>query len=477
MQTLLSAAFLVVTGVALHAGALVNPSFERPSTDFIDTRIDGWTETPKPAWYDETQFTWDQVTGVFVNPPEGQPTRISNMEGNQAAYLFAVPTVGIFQVSPTVRFEVGHAYEITAGFTAGKGGMKEGASLLFGVYYPGPNGEQNFVATENVIYTAAAFPSGTTFVEMAVHVPAVKAGDAWAGQRLGVAIICSIQNQDLVGGYFDVDAVQVNSMTDIPNFSFELPHTDFVDTNVVSWTKAPKPDWWQDSTFPWGQGIGVFVNPPAGMQGHKEEMDQRQGLYMFAVPQNGLWQLLPARYEAGRSYTGTVGLSAGGGNMVAGVTLQAILYYLNDQGQRVPVGAREVAFTTAQFSNPADIVDIEFSTPMLGAGHPAVGKQIGIEFLSTVAPDKAGGYWDFDNVRLEQTPLRPNLSIARAGQGVELRVSGEPGQQVEILTTASLGSAGTIWTSLGTFTNETGALTIPDTLGSTQKFYLVSVVE
>ena len=72
-----------------------NGSFESPATLYVSTFIDAWQENPKPADYAEGGgFTWDQLTGLFVNTAPTAADHIGNMDGKQAAYLFAVPGTG-----------------------------------------------------------------------------------------------------------------------------------------------------------------------------------------------------------------------------------------------------------------------------------------------------------------------------------------------------------------------------------------------
>jgi hypothetical protein len=94
---------VVVGVVTLAAGAsklqatpiyVPNASFESPETTFVDVNIDLWQKPPKPWWYDESGgFLWIQLTGVFLNLPPTDPDHIDNCDGNQAAWLFAVPEV------------------------------------------------------------------------------------------------------------------------------------------------------------------------------------------------------------------------------------------------------------------------------------------------------------------------------------------------------------------------------------------------
>jgi hypothetical protein len=76
-----------------------NYSFESQATQFVDPRIDSWQKTPKPATVDTNQLgsTWENLAGLFVNPPATNASHIDNAEGNQLAYVFAFPQMGLFQ--------------------------------------------------------------------------------------------------------------------------------------------------------------------------------------------------------------------------------------------------------------------------------------------------------------------------------------------------------------------------------------------
>src|SRR5439155_12475624 len=85
---------------SLRAGSISVPnnSFESPVTVFVDTHIDSWQKSAKPPWYDESGgYLWDQLTGTFKNTPTNSSDHIDNCDGNQAAWMFAVPEVAIFQ--------------------------------------------------------------------------------------------------------------------------------------------------------------------------------------------------------------------------------------------------------------------------------------------------------------------------------------------------------------------------------------------
>src|SRR5437899_2383215 len=73
-----------------------NGSFESPPTTYATPFMDSWQKNPKPDWYDEGggAFLWTQLTGQFSNQP---PAYIDNCDGKQAAWMFVIPEVAIFQ--------------------------------------------------------------------------------------------------------------------------------------------------------------------------------------------------------------------------------------------------------------------------------------------------------------------------------------------------------------------------------------------
>jgi hypothetical protein len=209
-----------------------NGSFESPPTLFVDTRIESWQKTPKPAWYDESGgYLWDQLAGVFLNLPPGDPAHIGNCDSNQAVFLFAVPQVGFFQdyesaggtnTTPDhafdARFEVGTSYRLAAGIIGGLGNMKEGVTLQLGLYYRADATNRVTVAATNIAFSASVFPSPTNLVDITLQVPAVTAGDPWAGQRIGIELVSTVR-PDLAGGYWDVDNIRLTAAAAPPAFT------------------------------------------------------------------------------------------------------------------------------------------------------------------------------------------------------------------------------------------------------------------
>lgn len=236
----------------------------------------------------------------------------------------------------------------------------------------------------------------------------------------------------------------------VPNSSFELPATFFVNTRVEHWQETPKPAWYQEGGgFEWDQLTGVFRNPPPGANDHLVNCDGEQAFYLFAVPEVGIFQdeasvdwndpeptqAFSARFEVGRAYELTFGVVGGGGNMLEGVTFEAVLYTRDGSSQPITVARREVVFTREQFPTRTEFTEVRLETPVVQASDPWAGRPVGIHFLSTVSPELQGGYWDLDRVRLTavgQTPFV--LQAESTDTGIRLTWLSQIGQRYRVET-------------------------------------------
>ncbi len=221
---LLVAATVGIGAVRAAEISVPNGSFESPATEFVDIRLDSWQKTPKPDWFDESGGQlWDQLTGLYLNLPAGDPGRIENCDGNQAVWIFAVPQAGFFQdyestdwssTSPLhafdARYEAGKSYQLTVGVLGGGGNMQAGASLLVELYYRDGSSNQVSVAATTFVYAPPPVPGAKRFVDVTVEVPAVPAGAPWAGQHIGIRLLSTI-DPSLAGGFWDVDNVRLDA--------------------------------------------------------------------------------------------------------------------------------------------------------------------------------------------------------------------------------------------------------------------------
>ena len=332
---------LALTATTMSAGTLYVPngSFESPATVFVDTNIDSWQKSAQPVWYDPTaNGPWAQLSGVFLNTPVTNSDHIVNCDGAQAAFLFALPGVALFQDGTMTtssqfasQFRPGRNYDLTMAVLGNGGGMSNGATLQISFYYRDASSNAVTIAATTVTNSGALFPDRNHFVDFTVRVPNVSAGDPWAGKDIGVQIASTV-DFSLIGGYWDVDNVRLAESIAIPNFSFESPATVFVDTNIDYWVKSPKPMWYDESTNgPWGQLTGVFLNPPPDSTNndHIVNCDGAQAAFLFALPGVALFQddvtssnAFNAKFEVGKSYVMSVGVLGNGGGMADGTTLQ-----------------------------------------------------------------------------------------------------------------------------------------------------------
>lgn len=141
-----------------------------------------------------------------------------NHDGNQVGYLLAVPQVALFQdynSTPThdfnALFEVGSAYNLTIG-VFGKSSLAPGSTLELSFYYRDGSDNRITVGSTVVTYSAEAFPatSPLNLIDFSVNVPTVQAGDAWAGQHIGIQLASNIPIEQTSFGNWDFDNVRLS---------------------------------------------------------------------------------------------------------------------------------------------------------------------------------------------------------------------------------------------------------------------------
>lgn len=206
-----------------------NGSFELQSgvgqQQGVNLNIDSWQRPAKPAYFDAVEANfgifWIQTAGVFLHGGS-----YGNAVGDQAAYLFSFPEVGLFQdydtmdwndAAPThdfnATFEVGKSYNLSLGvFGKGfSGNMTEGSMLELSLYYR--DGTAAIVPVESTVitYTAAQFPNVAplNLIDFSVNVPTVQPGDAWANQHIGIQIKSLFGTGD---GYWDMDNLRLTAV-------------------------------------------------------------------------------------------------------------------------------------------------------------------------------------------------------------------------------------------------------------------------
>lgn len=211
--------------------------------------MDVWSEVPAPPDYVEGGgFQWGQLTGLFDNTQPPSRDHIVNCDGEQAAYLFAVPGVTFFQdylsnstnsTATTndrfdVRFEVGKSYKLTAGFMGRGGNMLDGVPLEMSLYYRDASSNVVTAATTVILNNSTDWPDTTlvitngdgstssfivpvrtNLVDYSVTLPKVRPDDPWAGKHIGIRFLSTVSDE-MKGGYWDIDNVRLVATLDVP---------------------------------------------------------------------------------------------------------------------------------------------------------------------------------------------------------------------------------------------------------------------
>lgn len=215
------ASLCLSTGVraAIEELTVPNGSFEKPATPFVSLLFESWNRTPKPGWYvEEGGFQWNQLTGIFVNTAPGMADHIENLDGRQAAWLFAVPEAGFFQAvlkpdgATGAVFESGRAYRLSVDVLGGGGNMLDGVPLEASLYWTDGTGKRVPMATLTVTNSSALFGTRNHFISSQMTTAVVKPTDPWVSNPIGVQIVSTVP-ASAQGGYWDVDRVRVQAIS------------------------------------------------------------------------------------------------------------------------------------------------------------------------------------------------------------------------------------------------------------------------
>jgi hypothetical protein len=219
-RNLVALAVGAAVGSTLHAASIIvpNSSFESPNTlpAGVSTTIDSWQKAPKPAYFDEATFgfQWIQTAGIFF---DSNP--YANHDGTQCAYMLSFPGVTLFQDATSglnATYGVGQSYTMTLG-VFGKSMSANANSLQLSLFYRDAGNNVITIGSPTTItYNPANFPltPPLNLVDYSVTIPAVQAGDAWAGKNIGVMI--QVASSDFQGGYWDMDNLRLTNAVPEP---------------------------------------------------------------------------------------------------------------------------------------------------------------------------------------------------------------------------------------------------------------------
>ena len=127
-----------------------------------------------------------------------------NIEGNQAAFLFAVPSNGMSQETSAI-YEPGITYVVSAGLVGSSSfAPPEGTTLSLSLYYRESETNLVTIASRDVIYNATNFPSLSNLVYFAVASQPLTNNHPALGKNVGVAITSTVAP---AGGIWDIDNV------------------------------------------------------------------------------------------------------------------------------------------------------------------------------------------------------------------------------------------------------------------------------
>jgi hypothetical protein len=156
----------------------------------------------------------NQNAGNFINPAPGQPDRLDNAQGVQAAYLGAASGNEFWQ-APGAVYESGKPYVLTVGVANNYGGGNPAfqpdplAKVTLALFYLDAGNARHLLASRDV-FKGADNLSATHFNDFSATVPALLANDPAVGRPLVISIVSSspITNP---GGFFDLDNVRVDT--------------------------------------------------------------------------------------------------------------------------------------------------------------------------------------------------------------------------------------------------------------------------
>ena len=210
----ITALALVGAASPLHAGAvsIPNASFESPVfrvAPYATPNVSDWQKAAAPWWWTQSEQDWLSVAGVFYNVPGS--SHIDNVDGEQAAFLFSMPGVELYQ-DLAATYETGQSYTLSMKAQGGGMGMPLGTPLEIRLYYRDGNGERVTLGTREILnLTDESVPHPMLLDEYQLQLPPVPAGAAWAGKPIGVQIVATVTSP-VPGGFWRLDDVQLTSV-------------------------------------------------------------------------------------------------------------------------------------------------------------------------------------------------------------------------------------------------------------------------
>jgi hypothetical protein len=184
--------------------------------------LDAWQKHAEPVFFGMISggLPWYATAGAFIGTAPNSPNPYANMLGTQAGYILSFPQVALFQdysVTPgfDAIFEIGKSYNLTVG-VYGHHLLAPGSTLQLSLYYRDNLDNKVTVGATTITFSDANFPlvtgPGTNLIDFSVNLPAVQAGDAWAGQHIGIQLESTIPIELTSGRNWDFDNVRLTAV-------------------------------------------------------------------------------------------------------------------------------------------------------------------------------------------------------------------------------------------------------------------------
>ncbi len=230
LPTALGLACILSTSGILQAQPIFVPNHSFESQSGVgypfgaNPSVDAWQKIAEPGYYTpvfgNSVPPWYATAGVFVGTAPNSPNPYANLLGTQAGYILAFPQVTLFQdydSSPThdfnATFEVGKSFNLTIGLF-GKNLLAPGSTFQLSLYYRDNLNNKVTVGATTATYTAANFPVTPilNLIDYSVNIPTVQAGDAWAGQHIGIQLESTVPLELTSGRNWDFDNVRLTAV-------------------------------------------------------------------------------------------------------------------------------------------------------------------------------------------------------------------------------------------------------------------------
>ncbi len=383
-----------VTALGGRSIPIDNASFESPLVDpngfSAVPFVDGWTEL-------DVDNEGGTNTGVFANPAEGSPGRLTNAEGDQLAFLGSA-TGNALEQDPSDTYRVGYDYTLTV--AVGISGMfppsmVEPVDKLDLVLYYRDGDQIIDIAVQTVEATGL---SSTELQDFSLFLSPVDPDADFATKKIGVALRAA----GAPGGFWDIDNVRLIESPPAPiqieNASFEEPVVDPNDFLALPFVEA----WTElDLDAEMSSNTGVFLNLPEGSPGRLAGADGDQLAFLGSETGNAFEQDLTEVYKPDRAYRLTVAMGVSTlfpPSMDEPVdTLELALYFYNDANEPVDIVSGAVEATGL---SSTELQDFSLFLPPVDPNTDHAAKRIGVALRAAGLP---GGFWDIDNVRLIET--------------------------------------------------------------------------